>query len=145
MFIAASSFRYSSTTSNRRPQRARWRSIQSAASLEHVGLEREPVRPALDHAGDDAGLLQHLQVLGDRGLGHPEAGGGFADGRRAGGEAFDDAAADRVRERPERIVNHLVNDSKGRACNRRRVRSRAQLHDPERHETDADRGCEWPD
>src|SRR4051794_8007629 len=28
-----SSFRYSSTTSNRRPHRARWRSIQSAASL----------------------------------------------------------------------------------------------------------------
>ena len=73
---------------------------------EHVGLEREPVRPALDHARHDARLLQHLQVLGDRGLGHPEAAGGVADGRRACGEALDDAAADRVREGLERIVNH---------------------------------------
>ena len=107
-----SSFRYSSTTSNRRSQRARWRSIQSAASLEHLGLEREPVRPALDHAGDDARLLQHLQVLGDRRLGDAEAAGDFADGRRAGGEAFDDPAADRVRERLEWIVNHLVNSTR---------------------------------
>ena len=44
---------------------------------EHAGLEREPVRPALDHARDDARLLQDLQVLGDRGLGHAEAAGGF--------------------------------------------------------------------
>ena len=76
---------------------------------EHVGLEREPVRPALDHARHDAGLLQHLQVLGDRGLRHPEAAGGLADRRRTFGEALDDAAADRMRERLERIVNHLVN------------------------------------
>ena len=106
----SSSFRYSSTTSNRRPQRARWRSIHSAASLEHVGLEREAVRPALDHARDDAGLLEHLQVLRDRGLRDAEAAGGLADGRRARGEALDDAAADRVREGLERIVNHTVND-----------------------------------
>ena len=69
------------------------------------------MRPALDHARDHARLLQHLQVLGDRGLGHPEAAGGVAHRRRAGGEALDDAAADRVREGPERIVNHKVNGS----------------------------------
>ena len=78
--------------------------------VQHVGLERQPVRPALDHAPDDAGLLQHLQVLGDRGLRHAEAAGGLADRRRTLGEALDDAAADRVRERLERIVNHRVND-----------------------------------
>ena len=63
---------------------------------EHVGLEREPVRPAVDHAPDHPGLLQHLQVLGDRGLGHAEAGGGVADRGRAFGQPLDDAAADRV-------------------------------------------------
>ena len=40
--------------------------------LERLGLEREPVRAAVDHAGDDARLLQDLQVLGDRGLGDAE-------------------------------------------------------------------------
>jgi hypothetical protein len=50
-------------------------------------------------------------VLGDGGLGDPEVAGDFADGRRTGGEAFDDAAADRVRECLERIVNHVVNSS----------------------------------
>src|SRR6476661_6002126 len=75
------------------------------------------MRSALDDAPHDPAVLQHPQVLGDRGLGHPEAGGGLTDRRRALGEPLDDAAADRVRERPERIVNHLVNDSKGRAYN----------------------------
>jgi hypothetical protein len=70
------------------------------------------MRPALDHAPHHPALLQHPQVPGDRGLGHTEAGGGLTDGRGALGEPFDDAAADRVRERPERIVNHLVNRSK---------------------------------
>ena len=79
---------------------------------EHVGFEREPVGPALDDARHDAGLLQDLQVLGDRRLGHAEAAGGVTDRRRACGQALDDAAADRVRERLERIVNHRVNDSR---------------------------------
>jgi hypothetical protein len=76
---------------------------------QHLGCERETVRAALDHAPHDARLLEHLQVLGDRGLGHSEAGGGIAHGRRTLGEALDDAPADRVRKRPERIVNHKVN------------------------------------
>src|SRR5215210_2071297 len=42
------SFRYSSTTSNRRAQRARWRSIQSAASPSAwVSIESWWVRPAI--------------------------------------------------------------------------------------------------
>src|SRR5829696_1651745 len=42
-----SSFRYSSTTSNIRPQRARWRSIQSAASLRTFGWsDSRCVRPS---------------------------------------------------------------------------------------------------
>src|SRR6185436_11002003 len=42
-----SSFRYSSTTSNRRPQRTRWLSIQSAASPSaRVSSERRCVRPS---------------------------------------------------------------------------------------------------
>src|SRR4051794_37510758 len=35
---------------------------------EHPRLEREPVPPALHHARHHARLLEHLQVLGDRGL-----------------------------------------------------------------------------
>src|ERR1700751_5281146 len=77
------------------------------------------MRPALDHAPHDPAVLQHPQVLGDRGLGHPEAGGGTTDGRGAFGEPLDDSTTDWVRERLERIVNHLVNDSKGRGCKSR--------------------------
>src|SRR4029079_2838600 len=40
---------------------------------QHVGLEREPMRAAVDDPGDDPGLLEHLQVLRDRGLRDPEA------------------------------------------------------------------------
>jgi len=54
------------------------------------------MRPALDHARHHAGLLQHLQVLGDRGLRHPEATGGLTDRRRTFGETLDDATTDRV-------------------------------------------------
>ena len=69
------------------------------------------MRPALDHAPHDPRVLEHPEVLGDRGLGHPETAGDLTNGRRAHGEPLDDATADRVRERPERIVNHMVNDS----------------------------------
>jgi hypothetical protein len=69
------------------------------------------MRPALDHAPHDPAVLQHPQVLGDCGLGHPEAGGGLTDGCRARAETLDDATADGMRERPERIINHLVNNS----------------------------------
>ena len=69
------------------------------------------MRPALDYARDHAGLLEHPQVLGDRRLGHSEAAGGLTDGGGTSGEALDDPAPDRVRERSERIVNHKVNDS----------------------------------
>ena len=75
-----------------------------AGAVAHVGragLEREPVRPPLDYPADHARLLQHLQVLGDGGLGHVEPLGDFPDGRRSKGETFDDPAPDRVRERLE--------------------------------------------
>jgi hypothetical protein len=93
---------------------------------EHVGLEREPVRPALDHAPHDTRLLQNLHVLGDGGLGHPETSGGVTDCCRAPGEALDDPAANRMRERPERIVNHRVNGTTHTAARRPRPWSPVQ-------------------
>src|SRR5918998_2440654 len=42
---------------------------------EHIGLEREAMRPAHDLAPHNTRLLQDLQVLADRGLGYPEASG----------------------------------------------------------------------
>src|SRR5947199_7587972 len=79
--------------------------------VDHLGLALESVRPALDYPADDARLLQNLEVLGDRRLGHLEVTGDFTDGCRTGGEAFDNPAADRIRESLEWIVNHLVNDN----------------------------------
>ena len=69
----------------------------SGRLAERLGLGVSVGAP-VDRAGDDAGLLEHLQVLGDRGLGDAEAGRDVPDRRRPGGEALDDAAADRVGE-----------------------------------------------
>src|SRR3954464_10378275 len=66
--------------------------------------------PALHHARDDAGCLEPLQVLRDRRLRDPEAAGRLGDGGRARGEVLDDAPADRMGKRSERIVNHCVNN-----------------------------------
>jgi hypothetical protein len=54
------------------------------------------MRAAHDLAPDDASLLEHLQVLRDRGLRDAETGRGVADRRRPGGQALDDPAPDRV-------------------------------------------------
>src|ERR1051325_2417947 len=67
------------------------------------------MRPPLHHAHDHARLLEHLEVLGDRGLGDPEAAGGLADGGRPSGQPLDDAAPDGGSERAEGIVHHVVN------------------------------------
>ena len=80
--------------------------------LERPRVEREPVRAPVDHADDDAGLLEHLQVLGDRRLGDREVPGRLGDGGRALREPLDDPAADRMGECLERIVNHSVNSSR---------------------------------
>src|SRR5829696_1668400 len=76
-----------------------------------MGLEREPMGAAVDHPRQDAGLLEHLQVPGDGGLRHPKPSGDITDRRRTSGQTLHDAAANRVRERLERIVNHYVNSS----------------------------------
>jgi hypothetical protein len=81
---------------------------------EHVGPERQPMRPAQDVAPHHACLFEDLEVLGDRGLGHPEAAGGVPDGRGAGGQPLDDLTTDRVGEGLERIVNQKVNSSSRR-------------------------------
>jgi len=77
---------------------------------ERAWLESEHVRPAGDGSPADAGLLEHPQALRDRGLGDTEPAGRVPDRGRAGGQALDDLAADRVGESSERIVNQTVND-----------------------------------
>jgi hypothetical protein len=52
----------------------------------------------------------------DRRLRDAEAARRVADGRRAGGQAFHNPAADRVREGFERIVNQHVNGSMSRSA-----------------------------
>ena len=72
------------------------------------------MRTPVDDADDRTGLLEHAQVPADRGLGDFEVARGLADGQLGAGEAFDDAAADRVRAGGEgaiqrRLVSHPVN------------------------------------
>jgi len=70
---------------------------------------------ALAAALEQAGALQHAQVLGDRRQGHAERVGQLADGRLAGPQPRQDGAPRRVREGREGIaqdrfmVNHMVN------------------------------------
>jgi hypothetical protein len=61
-------------------------------------VESEPMGPALDHSHDDAGLLEQLQVSGDRGLRHAEIPSGGADRQRSLAQPLDDPTTDRVRE-----------------------------------------------
>ena len=68
---------------------------------EHVGLERQPMRPAHDLAPDHTRLLEHPQVLGDGGLGHAEPGGGITHRGGPESEPLHDAAPDRVGQRSE--------------------------------------------
>src|SRR5918995_5208504 len=67
--------------------------------------------PAHNLAPHHTRLLQDLQLLGDRGLGSPEASGRIPDGGRPGGEPLHDPATDGVGEGLEGIVNHEVNSS----------------------------------
>src|SRR5215207_7291938 len=70
------------------------------------------MRPAYDLAPHHTRLLQDLHVLGDRGLGYPEASGRIPDGGRPCGEPFHDPATDGVGESLEGIINHKVNSSR---------------------------------
>ena len=50
----------------------------------------------------EAGLAQHAEVLGDRGLGHPEAALDLADGLLRGRQQAEDGPAVRFRDDGER-------------------------------------------
>src|SRR5271166_5421734 len=92
---------------------------EDAVVLQPVGrtLERARFQPAwaplcLTAAGDQAGVLQHLEVLGDRGEAHVERFGQFGDRGLAGGQPCQDRPARRVREgrecATEAIRRHAV-------------------------------------
>src|SRR5664280_1485749 len=68
-----------------------------------VGVQPvDPTVPVLP-AGDQAGLLQHLEVLGDRRPGHRKALRQLADGRWAVEELLEDGPPGRVAQRSECI------------------------------------------
>ena len=75
---------------------------------ERLGLE--PARPSLRVAAarDQAGALQHLEVLGDRGLAHRERLGQLRHGRLTRREPGEDRPPGRIRERRERRVETIV-------------------------------------
>jgi hypothetical protein len=74
-----------------------------------LGTKRQAVRTTVDHPGDDAGLLEHLQMPRDGRLRHAEVPARLTDGGGAAAEALHDLTASRVRESGERIVSHSAN------------------------------------
>src|SRR3954463_4015637 len=76
---------------------------------ERLGTEREVMRPAGDHARDDAGLLEHLQMPRDRRLGNGQAATRLTHGGGTLAEPLDDLPAGRVGQGGERIVSHFAN------------------------------------
>lgn len=73
------------------------------------GVELEPLRATLRLAAQNAGALQHPQVLGDGRLADRHAARRFADRGGAVGEAGDDLATHGVRESEEKRVQVFVN------------------------------------
>jgi len=65
---------------------------------ERAPAQAESMGTALDLPRDDAGVLEHTQVLRHGRLRNSEPGRGLADGRRAGGEPLDDQPPDGVGE-----------------------------------------------
>ena len=83
-----------------------------------LGRKAATVNAAVDFAAQQAGGLQHAQVLGYRRKGHIEGLSKFADGRFALRQTGEDGAAGVIGERAEDvierggghpgIVNHMV-------------------------------------
>jgi hypothetical protein len=75
------------------------------------GIEVVQLLPPPAHGRDDAGRLEHREVLADRLPGHVEAGAQLAQGLPvAGVQAVEEASATRIGERPEHCV-HLGSSS----------------------------------
>ena len=79
------------------------RALRAAAAVEVHRAALGVARP-----GDEAGLLEHLDVLGHRLLGDGEWFGELVDRCRAAAEAGDDPPPNRVGERHERPVEPVV-------------------------------------
>src|SRR5215204_3627138 len=73
-----------------------------AQELERPRIDAVTAVRSLDRAGDNAGVLEHLEMLGDGGLSQWERLDKVADDALApGGQHLDDAEAHRVGERPQ--------------------------------------------
>src|ERR1700680_1090400 len=82
---------------------------------ERFGLQVTEPGGGAAGARDEARLLQHLEVPGDRWLGYAERLGELGDGRLALGQPGQDRSTGRIRERPEHEAelvgsqhNHLI-------------------------------------
>src|SRR5215468_8284599 len=84
---------------------------------QRLGLQAAGARLSAPAAAHESRALEHLQMLGDRGLAHGEGAGQLHNTRLARGEAREDGAPRRVGERGESVVeasvrrhikNHLV-------------------------------------
>jgi hypothetical protein len=82
---------------------------------ERLGAEAAAVLASHNAPADEAGPLEHADVLGGRGEGHPEGRGELGEGALSGGELPDDGAACGVRQGVEDAVepgggiqNHVV-------------------------------------
>jgi hypothetical protein len=76
--------------------------------VERVRIEREQVFAAVHAAADQAGLLQHLDVLGDRVQRHGEGRGHIGHARLAGRQPVEDRAPRGVAERLQGIVEQYI-------------------------------------
>ena len=69
-----------------------------ADGVEAGGVELVEAAVAVGGVGDEAGLFENFEALGDGGAGDGEIFGELADGERAAGEAREDGAAGGVAE-----------------------------------------------
>ena len=76
--------------------------------LEPRGVQVDGAALGVAGTGDQLGLLQHLDVLGDRLLGDLERFGQFVDGGRAPAEPGDDAPPDGIGQGQEGRVEAVV-------------------------------------
>ncbi len=83
-------------------------SIQAVIASRCGGVEVHRAALSVAGPGDESGVLEHLDVLGDRLLGDGERFGELVDGRRSAAEAGDDPPPHRVGERHERSIEPIV-------------------------------------
>jgi hypothetical protein len=76
--------------------------------LQGGGIQVHGSALSIPRAGDQAGLLEYLDVFGNRLFGDGERFGELVDGGVAAGQAGDDGASDRIGQRDESAVERVL-------------------------------------